>query len=104
MFESHEENSGPVENLSETQVEGSPPAIKDFEEALARLEEIVRRLEGGDLALEEAMSLFEQGMQLSAYCSSRLEEAERRVEVLVRTARGRFEAKPFEAGEGDDRE
>jgi exodeoxyribonuclease VII small subunit len=58
------------------------PTIKDFESAIAELETIVRQLEEGDLALEKSLTLFERGVQLSRFCHARLEEAERRVEIL----------------------
>jgi exodeoxyribonuclease VII small subunit len=57
--------------------------IKDFEGAIAELETIVRRLEEGDLALEQSLELYERGVRLSRYCHARLEEAERRIEVLT---------------------
>lgn len=78
--------------------------FKDFEEALGRLEAIVGRLEEGDLALEEAVNLFEEGMQISRYCGKRLDEAERKVEILVKNARGEVAEEAFEASEpdGDD--
>ncbi len=56
--------------------------IKDFESASAELEAIVRKMEEGDLALEKAMELYERGVQLSRFCHARLEEAERRLEIL----------------------
>jgi exodeoxyribonuclease VII small subunit len=56
--------------------------IKDFEGAIAELESIVRKLEEGDLALEQSLELYERGVRLSRYCHARLEEAERRIEVL----------------------
>jgi exodeoxyribonuclease VII small subunit len=56
--------------------------IKDFESAIAELETIVKTLEEGDLALEKSLALFERGVQLSRFCHSKLEEAERRVEIL----------------------
>jgi exodeoxyribonuclease VII small subunit len=55
----------------------------NFEEALRQLEEIVTRLESGDLALEEAMALFEEGQRLTALCNARLESAALRVEQLT---------------------
>jgi exodeoxyribonuclease VII small subunit len=55
-----------------------------FERALERLEAIVARLEQGDLALEEALAVFEEGVALSRRCAAQLDAAERRVEVLVR--------------------
>ncbi len=70
------------------------PTIKDFESAIAELETIVKTLEEGDLALEKSLQLFERGVQLSRFCHARLEEAERRVEVLNE----RGEVKPAPAG------
>ena len=73
-----------------------------FEEALARLEQIVERLESGDLELEAALLAFEEGVALTRRCAERLEAAERRVEVLVQQGE-RLVARPFEdaeAGEG----
>ena len=57
-------------------------SIKDFEAAIAELEGIVKKLEEGDLALEKSLELYERGVQLSRFCHSRLEEAERRLEIL----------------------
>ena len=59
------------------------PSIKDFEGAIAELESIVRKLEEGDLALEQSLARYERGVQLSRFCHGRLEEAERRIEVLT---------------------
>ena len=56
--------------------------IKDFEAAIAELETIVRKLEEGDLALEKSLELYERGVQLSRFCHTRLEEAEKRIEIL----------------------
>ena len=75
-----------------------------FEEALKQLEGIVSRLEIGDLPLEEALSLFEEGVRLTKLCSQRLSEAERRVNILVRSAEpvsGGLEERPFEE-EGEE--
>jgi len=58
------------------------PSIKDFEGAIAELESIVKKLEEGDIALEQSLALYERGVQLSRFCHGRLEEAERRIEVL----------------------
>jgi exodeoxyribonuclease VII small subunit len=58
------------------------PTIKDFEAAIAELESIVKKLEEGDLPLEKSLELYERGVQLSRFCHSRLEDAERRIEVL----------------------
>ena len=56
--------------------------IKDFETAIAELESIVKTLEEGDLALERSLELYERGVLLSRFCHARLEEAERRIEIL----------------------
>ncbi len=58
------------------------PTIKDFESASAELEAIVKKMEEGDLSLETAMELYERGVQLSRFCHTRLEEAEKRIEIL----------------------
>ncbi len=68
------------------------PTIKDFESAIAELETIVKTLEEGDLALEKSLALFERGVQLSRFCHTKLEEAERRVEIL--NERGEIKAAP----------
>src|SRR5260221_5743 len=57
-------------------------SIKDFEAAIAELETVVKRLEEGDLPLEQSLALYERGVQLSRFCHARLEEAERRIEIL----------------------
>ena len=57
-------------------------SIKDFEAAIAELESIVKKLEEGDLPLEQSLRLYERGVELSRFCHSRLEEAERRIEIL----------------------
>ena len=62
-----------------------PPA---FETALKQLEEIVQRLEKGELSLEESLGLYEQGIRLSRLCHAKLEEAEGKIEMLVKNARG----------------
>ena len=59
------------------------PNIKDFESALAELETIVKTLEDGELPLEQSLERFERGIALSRYCHTRLEDAERRVELLT---------------------
>ena len=56
--------------------------IKDFEAAIAELETIVKKLEDGDLPLEKSLELYERGVQLSRFCHARLEDAEKRIEIL----------------------
>jgi exodeoxyribonuclease VII small subunit len=72
------------------------PAKKpDFEHSLARLEEIVRKLESANLSLDEAMKLFEEGVQLSRDCQKHLEQAEGKVEILLKQ-NGKLQAESFE--------
>ncbi len=56
--------------------------IKDFESAIAELETIVKALEEGDLPLEKSLELYERGVQLARFCQARLDEAEKRIEIL----------------------
>ncbi len=67
-----------------------------FEAALKELEGIVKRLESGEAKLEESLGLFERGIQLSRYCSRKLEEAEKKIELLVKDSRDEYVARPFE--------
>jgi len=67
-------------------------SIKDFEAAIAELESVVKRLEEGDLPLEQSLALYERGVQLSRFCHAQLEEAERRIDIL--TERGELKAAP----------
>jgi exodeoxyribonuclease VII small subunit len=76
-------------------------SIKDFEGAIAELEAVVKRLEEGDLPLEQSLALYERGVQLSRFCHARLEEAERRIEVL--NERGRLEPAPASLTREDER-
>jgi exodeoxyribonuclease VII small subunit len=70
----------------------SDTSIKDFEAAIAELEIIVKKLEEGDLALEPSLELYERGVQLSRFCHARLEDAERRIEIL--SERGELKPAP----------
>lgn len=72
-----------------------------FERSLARLEEIVKRLENANLSLDDAMKLFEEGVELSRDCQKQLEDAEGRVEILLKKA-GKIVAEPFAAGAEED--
>ncbi len=63
-------------------------ATPTFEAALKQLEDIVQRLEKGELTLEESLSLYEEGIRLSRLCHAKLEEAEGKIEMLVKNARG----------------
>jgi exodeoxyribonuclease VII small subunit len=66
--------------------------IKDFEAAIGELESIVKKLEEGDLPLEQSLVLYERGVQLSRFCHARLEEADRRIEIL--NERGELKPSP----------
>jgi len=70
--------------------------VKDFESALKSLEEIVGQLEAGDLTLDRALELFEEGIRVSRFCSSKLDEAERKVDVLIKTVDGTMKEVPFQ--------
>ena len=72
---------------------------KNFEAALAALERVVRELERGDLPLEKSLELFEQGVRLSRQCQERLNQAERRIEILLRDEDGRPVLSAFEGEE-----
>lgn len=68
---------------------------RPFETSLAELEEIVAKLEDGDLPLEESLALFEKGINLSRECRDRLTNAERRIEVLMKEADGNLTTQQF---------
>ena len=72
-------------------------AEMSFEESFARLEEVVQRLEGGDMPLEEALALYERGVMLTRHCQDLLDKAELRVTQLVEEGEAVSEA-PFEEG------
>ena len=67
-----------------------------FETSLKELEKIVRRLENGDLPLEESLKLFEDGVRLSRECQERLNQAERRIEVLLKDENGNPALRPID--------
>jgi exodeoxyribonuclease VII small subunit len=92
-------NSTPGKKSEPTRPE--PAKKQAFEQSLGRLEEIVRKLESANLPLDEAMKLFEEGMQLSRDCQKQLEQAEARVEILLKKAGGEMAAQPFKP-EGEE--
>ena len=75
-----------------------------FETSLEELERIVRELERGDLPLEKSLELFEQGVKLSRACQERLNEAERRIEILTRDSQGRATVSEFESDDESEEE
>jgi exodeoxyribonuclease VII small subunit len=72
-----------------------------FEGSLKRLEEIVAQLEGNTLALEQSLEIFEEGVKLVRFCTGRLDEAERRIEILLTDKEGQLHAEPFSEGPGE---
>ena len=76
-----------------------------FEKAMGRLEEIVQGLEKGDLSLEDSLKIFEEGIRLSQVCMARLDEAEKKVEILMKE-KGKTVLKPFlsEAAGDEDKD
>ncbi len=74
-------------------------AVEKFESALKKLEEVVKKLEGGELTLEESLKAFEEGVKQAAFCSAKLNEAEKRVEVLLKQKDGSFVREEFRPDE-----
>ena len=72
-----------------------------FEEALQKLEAIVTQMEEGDLPLEETLKAFEEGVRLARFCASKLDEAERKVEKLMRDQAGKLQTTSFSEEEDD---
>ena len=71
-----------------------------FEDALQRLEQIVDQLEAGDLALDDSLKVFEEGVALARRCAKYLEEAEKRIELLTKDESGLLKPEPFEWDKG----
>ena len=71
----------------------------NFEKDLKALEEIVAKLEGDEVSLDEAMELFEKGVKISRLCTKKLDEAEHKVEILMKGKDEKLKAEPFEADE-----
>jgi len=80
----------------------STTKTKTFESSLEELERIVRELEQGELPLERSLELFERGVTLSRECQDRLNQAERRIDILMRDSKGQSTARPFEAEDESD--
>lgn len=78
---------------------GAEP-VASFESCLDELEKVVQQLEAGDLSLERSLALFERGMSLSDTCRKQLEEAETRVEILIRKE-GKIQPEPFRPEKND---
>ena len=72
------------------------PKEMAFDAALKKLESLVESLESGDLSLEDALKKYEEGVKLADFCTKRLSEAEKKVELLMKTNPGRFKTEPLE--------
>ena len=83
-----------------------PRKEKSFEEAMARLEEIVAEIESEELGLERQFELFQEGMTLARFCDGKLSEVQKSVEIVLKEAAGEWKTAPFESGEasGEDRD
>jgi len=96
-------DEGKVAPLNSTPAKKPEVAKKpDFEYSLARLEEIVKKLESANLSLDDAMKLFEEGVLLSRDCQKYLEEAEGKVEILLKKAGGEMAAEAFDPEAEED--
>ncbi len=78
-----------------------PAKPESFEKNIERMDAIVRQLEDADLPLEKALQLYEEGMKLSEVCQKQLQEAEGRIQVLMKRAGGKILAEPFEQEENE---
>ncbi|HSP34445.1 MAG TPA: exodeoxyribonuclease VII small subunit [Thermoanaerobaculia bacterium] len=76
----------------------------DFEKAFKELETIVQRLESEELPLDESLRLFEQGINLSRFCHQRLEEVEKKIELILADAKGQPRTEPFVVSPVDEEE
>ena len=73
-------------------------AKKTFEQAIKQLEQVVQDLESGDMPLEKAIKTFEEGIQLSKFCSEKLDETEKRITILMQGSDGELAEVPFAGG------
>ena len=76
-------------------------APKTIEQAMKQLEQIVQDLESGDLPLEKAIKKFEEGVQLSKFCSQKLDETEKRITILMQNSDGKTAEVPFPDGNNE---
>lgn len=74
----------------------------EFEKAFQQLEKIVQRLEGEEIPLDESLGLFEEGIRLSRFCHQRLEEVEKKIELILADAKGQPVTEPFEEPEEEE--
>ena len=80
------------------------PKANEFEKAFQQLEKIVQRLESEELPLDESLQLFEEGIRLSRFCNQKLEEVEKKIELILADAKGQPRIEPFEAEEAEDQD
>ena len=71
------------------------PRSNEFEKAFQQLEKIVQRLESEELPLDESLRLFEEGITLSRFCHAKLEEVEKKIELILADAKGEPRTEPF---------
>ena len=74
---------------------------KSFEEALAKLEQITKKLEEGDLSLEDSLKYFDEGVKLAELCNTKLNEAQKKIEILLKKNDG-LEPTPFDGLEEEN--
>ena len=77
---------------------------KKFEKAVEELEQVVERLESGELSLEESLAAFEDGVKLVKFCNEKLNEVEKKIELLVKDKEGKLQLKSLERTAGEDAE
>jgi exodeoxyribonuclease VII small subunit len=75
---------------------------KSFEKGMKRLEEIVHRLEEGELSLEESLKIFEEGINLSTFLTQKLTKAEAKVRKLIRTHQGKYKTEPLDLNDKEE--
>ena len=76
----------------------------EFEKAFQQLEKIVQRLESEELPLDESLQLFEEGIRLSRFCNQKLEEVEKKIELILADAKGQPRVEPFEESDVEEEE
>ena len=79
-------------------------SVNKFESALDDLEQVVEQLESGELSLEDSLAAFEKGVGLVKFCNQKLNEVEKRIEMLVKDKEGKLQLKAFEDLPGRDEE
>jgi exodeoxyribonuclease VII small subunit len=80
------------------------PKANEFEKAFQQLEKIVQRLESEELPLDESLQLFEEGIRLSRFCNQKLEEVEKKIELILADAKGQPRVEAFEDLDAEDDE